>query len=155
MCNWNSHAFSISVKAYCVSVRKCFCTLFMWYQVSSLKSIRIISQKIPFCLGNKRKLQTRHFTNQPPWSRVLLEKLIVPKIVKTLTEFFGEQKVSLFPQQPILSANQEIDEFYVIQKFIVYTPFRNVSLFWARVIQSVTCHPIHLRPILILSRLHA
>jgi len=79
---------------------------------------------------------------------------MVPKIVKILTEFFCDQKVSLFPQQSSLSPNQEINEFCITQKFILYKPFRNVSLFWTRVIQSVTCHPVHLRSILILSPLH-
>ena len=63
-----------------------------------------------------------------PWSRVLLEKET------------GSQPVKKFPT------------FYGTQKFITaFTSARQLSLFWAKPIQSKPPHPISWRSILILS----
>jgi len=63
-----------------------------------------------------------------PWSRVLLEKLIIPQLVKK------------FPA------------FYVTRRFIILFPrAHHLSLFWVRCIHSTPSHPVSLRSILILS----
>jgi hypothetical protein len=63
-----------------------------------------------------------------PWSRILLEKLIVAQLV------------------------QQFPVFYGTRRFItVFTRARHGSLSWARCIQSTPSHPVFIRSILILS----
>jgi len=63
-----------------------------------------------------------------PWSRVLLEKLTVPQLVKKFPAFYGTRRF-----------------------ITAFTSARHLSLFWANSIHSTPLHPTSWRSILILS----